>query len=143
TESERAAATDGILTAMKLRLDYGATGLVAEFPNDSTIIEPVYVPQSPDPMATLQNAIRSPIGRRPLKELVKRGQKIGISVCDITRAPPRKAMLEALFSEMPDLRLDDVTIFIATGTHRRNDNEEIERMIGAEFARSCRVICHD
>jgi len=52
-------------------------------------------------------------------------------------------MLEALFSEMPGIRLDDITIFIATGTHRRNSDEEIERMIGREFARSCRVICHD
>lgn len=128
---------------MKLKLDYGATGLVAEFPDHSTIIEPVYVPPAPDPMSTLQHAIRSPLGRRPLKDLVKRGQKIGISVCDITRAQPRKLMLEALFSEMPEARLEDATIFIATGTHRRNNDEEIERMIGAEFARNCRIVCHD
>ena len=29
---------------MKLKLDYGTTGLVAEFPDDATVIEPVYVP---------------------------------------------------------------------------------------------------
>src|SRR4029450_8386688 len=37
----------------------------------------------------------------------------------------------------------DVTIFIATGTHRRNSDSEIEKMIGAEFAQSCRVVCND
>jgi lactate racemase len=52
-------------------------------------------------------------------------------------------MLEALFAEMPDVRRDDVTIFIATGTHRRNSDAEIDKMIGAEFARTCRVVCHD
>ena len=52
-------------------------------------------------------------------------------------------MLEALFAEMPEVRRDDVTIFIATGTHRRNNDAEIEKMIGAEFARTCRVVCHD
>ena len=62
------------------------------------------------------------MGRRPLRELVKPGQTIGISVCDITRAQPRQLMLEALFAEMPDVRRDDVTIFIATGTHRRNND---------------------
>src|SRR5262249_57619491 len=89
------------------------------------------------------SGIGSRMGRLPWRELVKRGQTIGISVCDITRAQPRQLMLEALFSEIPGLRLDDVTIFIATGTHRRNTDEEIERMIGREFAQSCRIICHD
>ena len=128
---------------MKVKLDYGSTGLVADFPDHATVIEPVYIPPVPDTAGTLRNAIRSPIGKRGLKELVKPGQRIGISVCDITRAQPRQAMLEALFSEMPGTRLEDVTIFIATGTHRRNNDQEIERMIGREFARSCRIICHD
>jgi len=52
-------------------------------------------------------------------------------------------MLEALFSEMPGVRLEDVAILIATGTHRRNRPEEIEQMLGREFARSCRIVCHD
>jgi lactate racemase len=52
-------------------------------------------------------------------------------------------MLEALFAEMPGIRREDVTIFIATGTHRRNSPAEIEEMIGAEFTQSCRVVCHD
>jgi lactate racemase len=128
---------------MKIKLDYGTTGLFAEFPDRATVIEPVYIPPVTDPLKTLTTALRSPIGKRPLKELVQPGQKIGISVCDITRAQPRQVMLEALFSEMPGVRLEDATIFIATGTHRRNNDEEIERMIGREFARSCRVICHD
>jgi nickel-dependent lactate racemase len=128
---------------MKLKLDYGTTGLMAEFPDHATVIEPVYVPPVPDPSATLVQALRSPLGRRPLRELVKRGQRIGISVCDITRAQPRQLMLEALFSEMPETRLEDVTIFIATGTHRRNNDTEIEKMIGREFACGCRIVCHD
>jgi nickel-dependent lactate racemase len=52
-------------------------------------------------------------------------------------------MLEALFSEMPDVRLEDVTILIATGTHRRNNEVEIESMLGRKFAGRCHVVCHD
>jgi nickel-dependent lactate racemase len=128
---------------MKLKLDYGTTGLMADFPDQATVIEPVYVPPVPDPLATLIKALRSPIGSRPLRELVRPGQSIAISVCDITRAQPRRLMLEALFSELPETRPQDVTIFIATGTHRRNNEAEIERMIGREFARSCGILCHD
>src|SRR5204862_924935 len=76
---------------MKLRLDYGTTGLFADFPDDrTTVIEPAYVPSAADPRATLAAALRSPLGRRPLRELVRPGQKIAISVCDITRAQPRQ-----------------------------------------------------
>jgi nickel-dependent lactate racemase len=129
---------------MKLRLDYGTSGLFAEFPdNRTTVIEPVYVAPAANPKAVLQQAIRDAIGKAPLKSLYKPGQKVGISVCDITRAQPRQVMVEALLSEMPGLRMEDVTIFIATGTHRRNTAEEIEKMIGRELAQSCRVICHD
>src|SRR5437870_4788822 len=129
---------------MKLRLDYGTTGLLAEFHDDrTTVIEPVSVPAAPDQHGTLVAALRKPFGKPPLRELARPGQRIAISVCDITRAQPRQAMLEALFSEMPGVRLEDVTILIATGTHRRNNPEEIERMLGREFARSCRIVCHD
>ena len=129
---------------MKLRLDYGTTGLLAEFPDDrTTVIEPMYVPAAADQRATLIAALRRPMGKPPLREVVRPGQKIAISVCDITRAQPRQPMLEALFSEMPGVRFEDVTILIATGTHRRNRLEEIESMLGREFARSCRIVCHD
>jgi nickel-dependent lactate racemase len=128
---------------MKLKLDYGETGLAIEVPEGATVIEPLYVPPVSDPIGTLIAAIKSPIGKPPLRALVRPGQKIAVSVCDITRAQPRQAMVEALFSEMPGVRLEDVTIFIATGTHRRNTEEEIERMVGREFAHGCRIICHD
>src|SRR5215469_5884264 len=55
----------------------------------------------------------------------------------------RQVMIEALLAEMSGVRIEDVTIFIATGTHRRNTTQEIEKMIGADLARTCRVICHD
>jgi len=129
---------------MRLRLDYGTTGLLADFPDSrTTIIEPVYISAAADIRRTLTTALQKPMGKRPLRELARPGQKIAISVCDITRAQPRQAMLEALFSEMPGVRLQDATILIATGTHRRNSEEEIERMLGREFARGCRIVCHN
>jgi len=128
---------------MKLKLDYGTTGLAVDVPERAMVIEPLYVPPVADPAGTLVQAISSPIGKPPLRELVRPGQKVGISVCDITRAQPRQVMLEGLLAQMPGIRLQDVTIFIATGTHRRNNDEEIERMVGRELARNCRIVCHD
>jgi nickel-dependent lactate racemase len=129
---------------VRLKLDYGSDGLTVDLPGErTTVIEPMPIPAVANPAETLRGAITAPIGKPPLQTLLRPGQRIGISVCDITRAQPRQLMLEALFAEMPGIRREDVTIFIATGTHRRNSPAEIERLIGAEFARTCRVVCHD
>ena len=64
---------------------------------------------------------------------MRAGQKVAISVCDITRAQPRIEMLQAIFEEMPQVKPEDVTILIATGTHRGNTDQELERMLGREI----------
>jgi nickel-dependent lactate racemase len=129
---------------MRVRLDYGVDGLEVDLPQErTTIIEPVFRPAIADPAAALTAALRSPVGRPPLRELVRRGQTVAISVCDITRAQPRQEMLAAVFAEMPDVRAEDVTILIATGTHRTNTPAELEQMLGADIVRRYRVINHD
>ena len=129
---------------MRLRLDYGTDGLDVDLPDERvTIIEPVFHEALADPHAALVHALRAPIGRPPLRELVKAGQRIAISVCDITRPQPRAAMIRALIEEMPGVRPEDVTILIATGTHRVNTPAELERMLGADILRQFTVINHD
>jgi nickel-dependent lactate racemase len=129
---------------VRVHLDYGTSGLKVDLPDDRiTIIEPVFRPALADPRAALVAALRAPLGRPPLRTIVKRGQKVAISVCDITRAQPRQLMLEALVEEMPDISADDVTILIATGTHRTNTPAELAAMLGADIARRYRVVNHD
>jgi lactate racemase len=129
---------------MHLQLDYGTDGLMVEVPDmRTTVIEPDFRPAVPDQHATLVAALRSPIGSPPLGEIVRPGQRVAISVCDITRAQPREAMLRALFAEMPAVRPDDVTILVATGTHRANTPDELARMLGPEIAARYRVVNHD
>src|SRR5215470_18601593 len=112
---------------MKLRLDYGSDGLDVELPDErTTVIEPSFLPAIEDTHAALVAALRHPIGRPPLRDIVRPGQKIAISVCDITRPQPRQAMLRAIFEEMHGINPHDVTILIATGTHRTNTSAEVE-----------------
>jgi nickel-dependent lactate racemase len=129
---------------VRIRLDYGTDGLEVDLPDERvTVIEPMPKPAVPDARATLRHAIRSPLERAPLQDTVRAGQKVAISVCDITRAQPRIEMLNALFEEMPHVRDEDVTILIATGTHRANTPDELERMLGREILRRYTVINHD
>jgi nickel-dependent lactate racemase len=129
---------------VRLRLDYGTNGLDVDLPDERiTVIEPHHRPAVPDPQATLLQAMRAPMQCVPLRDLVRPGQRIAISVCDITRAQPRREMLLALFHEMPGVRAEDVTILIATGTHRTNTPAELERMLGREILDRYRVVNHD
>ena len=129
---------------MRLRLDYGTDGLDVDLPDERvTVIEPVFREAVPNPHAALVQALRVPIGRPALRELVRPGQKIAISVCDVTRPQPRATMIRALIEEMPGIRPEDVTILIATGTHRSNTPAELEQMLGADILRQHAVVNHD
>jgi nickel-dependent lactate racemase len=129
---------------MKVRLDYGTEGLEVELPDErTTVIEPAYPPGVADPMAELRRALDSPLGSPKLAELVNEGSRVAISVCDGTRAQPRERMLRALFEAMPRVRAKDVVILVATGTHRSNTPEELERMLGPEILSRYPVVNHD
>ena len=129
---------------MRVSLDYGRSGLEVDLPDErTTVIEPVFRPALPDPHAALLAAIDAPLGTRPLQEIVRPGQRVAISVCDITRAQPRRETLRALFDRMPGVRPEDVTILIATGTHRTNTSAELEAMLGSEILHTYRVVNHD
>ena len=129
---------------MRVRLDYGLDGLEVDLPDSGvTLIEPTVEPALPDPHAALVAAVRAPIAGAPLRSIARRGQSVAISVCDITRAQPRSEMLAALFQEMPEIRAEDVTILIATGTHRPNAPDELERMLGSDVVSRYRVVNHD
>jgi lactate racemase len=130
---------------MHCRVDYGTNGLQVTLPDERvTIIEPLSGAGVVDPVEAVVAAIRAPLGDcTPLATLARPGRSIAISVCDVTRAQPRREMLIALFREMPDVRPEDVTILIATGTHRANTEAELERMLGAAILSRYRVINHD
>ncbi len=129
---------------MNIKLDYGERGLSVDLPDDvTTVIQPRPRSALPDPHAALLRALRNPVGVPPLRDAVPRGATVGISVCDITRAQPRPQMLRAILEEMPHVRPEDITVFIATGTHRGNTSEEVEAMLGPDLAGELRVVMHD
>jgi lactate racemase len=135
---------NGTLRRVRVRLDYGTDGLDVDLPDERvTVIEPVPRPAVPDSRETLRRAIQAPIGSAPLRQQVRRGQSIAISVCDVTRAQPRREQLLAIFDEIPDIPRSDITIFIATGTHRSNTDAELEHMLGRDILSTCRVVNHD
>src|SRR3954453_22463166 len=126
-------------------LAYGEDGLRVELPEGRTpVVQPVHAQAAADPMATLHTAMREPVAGPPLRELARPGQTVAISMCDGTRPQPRHLMIPAVLEELDGIiDLDDVTILVATGTHRGNTVQELQRMLGDEVVDSVRIVNHD
>jgi nickel-dependent lactate racemase len=128
----------------KIRLQYGATGL--ELSTDApnvTLVEPRFVPGLPDEAAAFREAARNPIGTRPLREIVKAGERVAVVIPDITRPLPSERLLPWLFAELSHVPAANFTIVNGTGSHRANTPAELERMVGAEVASRYRIVNHD
>ena len=129
---------------MEVKLSYGKNGLMVNLPDYTKITEPQFLPALPDQHGALKDAIRNPISTPPLRQSVVLGQKIGISVCDITRPIPTNVILSVLLAELGHIPEEDITIFIATGTHRSNNKSELDSMLGQTVtSRGYNIINHD
>lgn len=129
---------------MRVDLAYGRGTLPIQVPESrATVIEPIYVAGLKDERAALHTALRQPVGSPPLREIVKREQQVTIAVCDITRPMPSDRVLPVLLDELTHVPREQVTILVATGTHRGNTPQELERMLGRDVARSYRVVNHN
>ncbi len=128
---------------MLVKLAYGRSGLEVDLPDDrTTVIEPTYVPGIPDEPGALLTALRHPIGTPPLRQLVRPGQRVAISVCDVTRPMPSARVLPVLLEELRHIPREDVVILVATGTHRANTPEELSAMLGDQVVREYQVVNH-
>ncbi len=128
---------------MRVQLAYGSDGLEVDVPDDATVVVPRHEEAHPAPREVLRDAMRSPVAGPSLRDVVAPGARVAVSVCDITRAHPRQLVLEAMFEELEGLlRPEDLTVLVATGTHRANTPEELDAMLGPEIARTCGVINH-
>lgn len=118
---------------------------MVELPDDrTTVVQPVRAAASDDPPGLLREALRRPLAGPRLRDMVSPGQTVAIAVCDGTRAQPRNLMLPRVLEELEGIvRLEDVVVLIATGTHRGNTEQELRAMLGGEIVDNVRVINHD
>src|SRR4051812_1474834 len=130
---------------MKIRLAYGKMGLdTAVDPDVTPVVGPVHHGAAHDQAGVLTAALRSPVAGPPLRERVRPGQSVAISVCDGTRPQPRHVMVPAVLAELDGIvRLEDIVILIATGTHRGNSERELRQMLGDEVVDRVRIVNHD
>ena len=129
---------------MKLHLDYGCDGLSVEVPDYTQVLEMAPVPGLGRVEERLAEALRSPAGTPPLRELARGRSSACVVISDITRPVPNQVILPPLLSALEEagIQRDAITILIATGLHRPNEGEELIQLVGEEIARDYHIVNH-
>jgi len=128
---------------VKVHLQYGRDGLDVEVPGtDVTVVEPRFVAGLPDEAGAFREAVRRPIGARPLREIVRPTDRVAVVIPDVTRPLPSDRLLPWLFAELDRVPAARFTIVNGTGSHRVNTPEELASMVGRDVLARYRVVNH-
>lgn len=127
---------------MRFSLPYGKEKLSLTLPDDLnvTVIEPVYCPGMSELDFAFDRALKSPQGAPPLREWVKKGERIGIVFSDLTRPAPNRLILSSILRQLDNIPFDDITLFNALGAHRPNTETELVAMLGEDIVRKFRIV---
>ncbi|MCL1927143.1 MAG: nickel-dependent lactate racemase, partial [Syntrophorhabdaceae bacterium] len=91
-----------------------------------------------------REALSSPVGSPPLRELAKGKGRVVIITSDHTRPVPSRITMPLLLEEIragnPGA---DITILVATGMHRNMTRDEIAERFGPEISSGEKIIVHD
>jgi len=130
---------------MKVHLAYGRHGLDVELPDDADVLFPERTPALPQPVAAVREALRQPIGSRPLSALLRPSDSVAVVISDITRPVPNQLLLPPILETVADAGIprQQVVIVNGTGTHRFNTHEELLAMVGQQVMDGYRIVQHD
>ena len=132
---------------MRVRLEYGRTGLDVELPDKSVVRTLAYKNAEPiaDSARELADILANPIGTPPLSDLAKGRSSACILICDITRPVPNELILRPVLEslEQAGIPREKILILVATGLHRPNEGDELIEMVGQYVFDNYRIENHD
>lgn len=134
------------MSRLSVGFDYGETRDCFRVTIDAgdlpNLIQAREIPALEDFPGKVRQALDEPIGSRPLKDLVKPGQKVLMIISDITRPVGSEQFMPVLvdYLNAAGIQDEDMQILVATGTHREATQEEIQRLLGPDIAARISVV---
>lgn len=100
------------------------------------------------PEDAIRAAIDNPIESDSFESIFTKGQTVAIVVSDITRLCMSDVMVKVLVEKLNGCGIadEDITLIVATGTHRGQTDEENRRIYGDDIVNRIAIIqhnCHD
>lgn len=131
---------------MRVRLDYGRSGLEVELPDRNVVKCLGYRPAQPleNPEKVISERLAHPTGSAPLAALARGRSSACVVICDITRPVPNAVLLPPILRTLEEngIGRDRIMILVATGLHRPNLGDELVEMVGPEIAAQYRIENH-
>ncbi|HIE31829.1 MAG TPA: nickel-dependent lactate racemase [Methanosarcinales archaeon] len=131
---------------MKIQLPYGHGSVSVDVPdrNLAGVLEPNELPAVKDCKSAVKEALEHPIGSS-LPDIARPGDSVAIIANDITRITPTDKLLPPLISHLNEIgiRDSDIEIVFATGSHRKQTEDEQRRLLGNEIYDRISCIDHD
>ncbi|MDR2528825.1 MAG: nickel-dependent lactate racemase [Synergistaceae bacterium] len=133
---------------MKVSVPYGDNALSCEIPDSrlkGVLHSRAHGFKAKAPETQLaREALSSPIGSPPLRELARGKKSVVVITSDHTRPVPSRVTMPLLLEEIragnPNA---DVTILVATGMHRHMARDEIAARFGPEVSSREKIVVHD
>lgn len=131
---------------MRVRLEYGRSGLEVDLPDRNVVKCLHYQPAAPldDPAAAIAARLAAPIGTPPLAELARGRKDACVVVSDVTRPVPNAVLLPPILTtlEAAGIPREQILVLVATGLHRPNQGDELVEMLGPFVTANYRVENH-
>jgi len=132
---------------MRVRLEYGRSGLEVQLPERHLVKSLQYTEPEPlaDPIGAVEQALDEPMGTAPLSELARGRRNACVVVSDVTRPVPNWVLLPPLLErlEKAGIARQNILILVATGLHRPNVGDELVEMLGQHVVENYRIENHD
>ncbi|MDP3387860.1 MAG: nickel-dependent lactate racemase [Eubacteriales bacterium] len=130
----------------KISVPYGK-GLQEAYVDDNVLIEFINYEKkilNDNEESMLKHALDSPIGSKPLEEMISEDEKVLIVVNDQTRPGPNQLIVEELTKRLlTKIKKDQITFIIATGSHRVPTKEELINILGEAVVKEYNIIQHE
>lgn len=128
-------------------LPYGKGNQTVDLPEDHVLYD-LHGPGTnaiEDEEQAVRDALRHPVGSRPLEDIIEPSDTVCIVVSDITRLVHTDRMLPVLVQELNRIGVhdDQITVLVSQGTHRAHTAEEDEIVCGRDMVRRLRIVQHD
>lgn len=132
--------------SMRVRLEYGRSGLEVTLPEQNVVKCLGYKASTPlaSPDEAVRERLASPLGTRPLAELACGRASACVAICDVTRPVPNSVLLPPVLQtlEAEGIPRDRILILVATGMHRPNHLDELREMVGESIVERYRIANH-
>ena len=128
---------------LKVNLQYGNGTITINVPGNTDVITPSFLPGLDNVDSHAHSILSKTSEVTHMQQLLNPHSRVAIVVNDITRPAPSEKIFWWLYRYMKNIADHNITIIIATGSHRVNTRDELIKMLGDEIVERFTIINHD